>query len=396
MNDPRRRRLLALAAVSLPVAIVLAAGVSGGSAYRYVSVFEEVWRHTRANYVEPVDDAALLAGAYRGMATALDGASAYIPAGEEKALRQPPAAGRPGLEVLPSGGGLGIVKVQAGGPGDRAGLKLGDQIWKIGGKSVRYQAWPQAKRRLSGPVGSKLDLTVLDGRTFKLRTVKVDLEAPKGPGYLIEGRSGVVYLRIDDPEFVDARALARDLAAQPAKDGAGQPAAAALLVDLRGTVGLDPIAIGRIAGAFFPGAAVLRLVQRSGVEETISAPEGAAPAGLTQRSVYALVDGSTAGAGEALAAVLKERGKAVVIGRSTYGLGSVPELIALTSGDHLLLGTREMRTTGGARWAEEGLEPDQVLTPLPTARAAADGSEDTLLDEALRVIGEVAARRPAA
>ncbi len=375
----RRSRLFAVAAVlGLPLTLVLAAGLSGGSAYRYLGVFQEVWTVTRTNYVEPVDETDLLDGAYRGMLSSLDGASAYLAPGEEKVLQSPPGAGRPGMETLPSGGGLVIVRVDAGGPAARAGLEVGDQVWKIGGKPVRQMAWPQAKRRLSGPVGGKLDLQILEGRSFKLREARVDLEVPKSVGYALERRGPTLYLRLDDPDVVDPKGLAAELGPQLDADRSTP-----LLVDLRGTVGLDAAAIGRVAGVFFPGSALLRLVQRSGMEETVSAADGRELA--LRRPLYALVDGTTAGAGEAVAALLRERAKATVIGRSTYGLGVVPELIPLSSGGSILLGTREIRTTGGVRWSEKGLEPDKVLTPAPATRAGADDDKrDLLLDEALR------------
>lgn len=370
--------LLLLAAGSL--SLVLAAGLAT-RAYRYLNVFQEVWGLTRSNYVEPVDEAVLLDGALHGMVASLDGASAYLAPGEEKILAAPPGPGRPGMETLPSGGGAVIVRVDPEGPAAKAGLDVGDQIWKIAGRPVRQQPWPETKRRLAGAVGGKLDLVVLDGRTFKLRELQLPLEAPRGGGYIVTRRDGpIIHLRMLDPEFMDDATLARDLARQ-LTDNPGAP----LLVDLRGVVGLDPAAVARIGSVFFPGGPVLKVVDRAGTEDVINAPAGRTVA--LPRRVYVLVDTSTAGAGEALAALLREKAGALLCGRSTFALAGLPEVIPLSRGGSVLMATREMRTPAGTRWSEKGLSPDKILTPAARA-AAGEEPRDQLLDDALHWIGE--------
>jgi carboxyl-terminal processing protease len=383
MKNPRRTRAAVLLLAGVAAAtFFLAAGLANRSAYRYLGVFQEVWGLTRANYVEPVDESALLDGALRGMVGALDGASAYLAPGEEKALAAPPGPGRPGMETLPAGGAQVIVRVDPNGPASRAGLEVGDQIWKIGGSSTREQSWPQIKRRLAGAPGEKLSLVVLDGRNFKLREVQVELEAPKGPQFVVERRDGpVVHLKLGDVDFVDDRVLSRDLK-QKLADNSGAP----LLVDLRGVVSLTPESAVRIAGLFFPGGPVLRLATRSGREESLGAAPGK-PIALP-RQVFVLVDGSTAGVGEALAAVLKEKAGAVLCGRTTYALGALPEVVPLPHGGSVLLATRELQTAGGVSWSEKGLTPDKILAPQPGRLAAADPHRDMLLEDALRWISQ--------
>ncbi len=367
-----------LLTVAASLSLVLAAGVAA-KAYRWLNVFQEVWGLTRSNYVEPVDDSTLLEGALRGMVASLDGASEYLAPGDEKIFAGPPGPGRPGMETLPSGGAAVIVRIDPDGPAAKAGLQVGDQVWKIAGRPVRQQAWPETKRRLAGSVGGKLDLVVLDGKDFKLREVQLPLEAPRGGNYIIEKREGpVVHLRLLDPDFVDEQALGRDLA--PAL--AASPGAP-LLVDLRGVVGLTPAVVARVASVFFPGAPALKVVDRSGAEETVSAPAGRAVA--LPRQVYALVDGTTAGAGEALAALLRERAGAVLCGRSTSALAGLPEIVPLGRGGSVLLTTREMRTPGGASWSEKGLLPEKPLAPAARVTAA-DEKRDFLLEDALRWI----------
>lgn len=377
-NSRSRRLLLTLLFAAASVTIFAAAVEQKGAAYRFLGVFREVWALVRENYVEPVDEAQLLDGAMRGMA-ATDAVGAYYAPGEEKPLTAPPAPGRPGFETLPGGGGLVVVRVDEGSPAAKAGLEVGDQVWRIGGKPARQTAWPMARRKLAGPVGGQLDLTILGGRDFKLRQVKVALEAPQGAGYELERREGpVVHLRLGDVERIDAAALGRDLARRLQADRS-----ATLLVDLRGAVSLETDALAKVVGLFAPGAPAARIVPRGGAEEIVPAAQEprAVPEG---RRVVALVDGTTAGIGEALALALKERTGAAIIGRTTYGMGGLPELIPLSRGGAAMVATRELRSAAGTAWADKGIEPDKPLTVQPSA--SGEDRRDLLLEEALRYV----------
>lgn len=362
--------------ILISVSLLFAATVQNRAAYRFINVFQEVWARTVSSYVEPVNESDLLEGAFRGMVSSLDAASAYLAPGEEKILANPPGPGRPGLEVLVSSGGPVIVRIDPGGPAEQAKLQVFDQIWKVGGKSARQLSWPVAKRILSGPVGGKLDLVVLDGRTFKFREVSVSLESPRGPGFKIRRQDQVLYLQILDVEFLDTVALNRELAEKLA-----EAPRLPLLIDLRGVVGLDPPLLSKLAGVFTPPGPAFELVQRDGTKEVLLSPAGKR---LNPAALFVLADGTTAGVGEALAASLKESAGARIIGRTTYGLGGVPELIRLSKGGHLLLTTREMRTPGGLHWSDKGLEPDKILTP-PVQRQQSE-KNDVLLEEAIRWI----------
>ncbi len=378
MSRSRAVALVVLLASSITIA-AFAAGPRDGKTYSYLQVFREVLGLTKQNYVEPTDDAMLLEGAFRGMVASLDVASAYLAPGEEKELQTLPGPGRTGMEVLPAGGVAVVVRVDPGSPADKAGLKLGDQIWRIGEKPARQLAWPQLRHRLSGAVGAPLKLTILNGDTFKLEDKTIMLAARTGKGFALESKTdGVVYLRVMDLEQLDASALRRELATM-----VGQHSQEPWLIDLRGVVGLDPQILVPLAGVLYDGGALLTLNPRQGETQKIEAP-AAQRAGLPKLSV--LIDGSTAGTGEALAILLKEKTGATLYGRQSFGLGSTPELIPLSSGGSLLLTTREMKTASGYSWAGKGIDPDKIVTP-GGARIDDDAvGGDPLLDETIRLL----------
>jgi carboxyl-terminal processing protease len=385
----RRRLLFGAAALAAVVTLALAAGIPGRGTYRYLNVFQEVWGLTRANYVEPVNESEMLKGAYRGMLASVDAVSSYLEPGEEKLLAEAEPAGGLGIELLPAGGIPVVVRVEPGSVAEKQGIGIGDQVWKVAGKSTRLVAWPVLRRMVRGAPGTTVDLEVLDAKKFDMNTRKLTFEPGTGKGFTLSRLEGpVIALRLADPATVAADALRTELAAARAADPS-----APLLVDLRGAAGLAPRELTRLSGVLLPGGDLLKLAARGGAEETVRAPE--LPRAELPAKLFVLVDGTTAGTGEALAALLRERANGILIGRPTYGLAGLPELIPLSAGGHVLLSTRQMRTPSGSTWSEKGLEPAKILTPGQQVAKAAD----PLLETALRWIregGPMAAARPAA
>ncbi len=388
-SSTRRRLLFGAAALAAVVTLALAAGLPGRGSYRYLNVFQEVWGLTRANYVEPVNEAELLEGAYRGMLASVDAVSSYLEPGEEKLLAEAEPAGVLGIELLPAGGIPVVIRVEPGSTAEKQGIGIGDQIWKVGGKSTRLVAWPVLRRMVRGTPGETVALEVLDAKKFDMNTRTLTFEPSAGKGFQLARLEGpVIALHLADPSRVAADALRTELAAARAADPA-----APLLVDLRGAAGLAPRDLVRLAGILLPGGNLLRITSRGGADEVISAPD--LPRVEPPGRLFVLVDGTTAGTGEALAALLKEQSNGVLIGRPTYGLAGLPELIPVSNGGHVLLSTRQMQTPSGTTWSEKGLEPNKILTPGQQVAKAAD----PLLETALRWIREgapTAAVRPAA
>ncbi|UCF68573.1 MAG: PDZ domain-containing protein [Acidobacteriota bacterium] len=392
------RRVLYASALVLTASLALAAGFHARSAYRFLGVFQEVWRLARANYVEPVDEDALLRGAYQGMLSSLDAGSGYLNPEQSALMRMTPGPASAGLELLPSAGIPVVVRVKEGGPAAKAGLEIGDQIWRIGDKPTRQLPLPLLEQLLRGEAGTVLPLTVLDGSQFKRRQVEMTLAIDESSGYQLELVSGpIIRLTLSEIARVDTDALRRELQSVLA-----ERSQAPVVVDLRGVVGTQPEQVTRLAGVMIPGGPLLRLVPREGRASEVSAPRQGTPL-LTGRAVFALVDGTTAGVGEALAALLAEKIGARICGRSTYGLGAVPEIIPLEDGSSVMLTTHEIQTMAGRSWAADGLEPDKILASVGRPRTD-DGSADRLLEEALEWIrsgdrdasDEERAQRPAA
>src|SRR5262245_47436384 len=158
--------------ISTPLVIV--AGVGGllgasrsapaQNSFRDLQVFQDVLQLIRTSYVEPVETDKVLEGAMRGLTEGLDPASAYLTAEEVKAVDSgaPLPAGDVGV-VVTRQFYLRVVGVRDDSPASRAGLRTGDFIRGIDGKSTREVSAFTGRRMLSGAPGSKVQITLLRG-----------------------------------------------------------------------------------------------------------------------------------------------------------------------------------------------------------------------------------------
>jgi carboxyl-terminal processing protease len=348
------------------------------SPYRKAVLFSEVLSLVLENYVDPVEADRLLDGAYEGMLSGLDARSAFLTPAEVEEWNAPAGdrSADPGVTVLRGFGGFQIVAVEPESPADRAGIRAGDQIRRVDGRDLSELSLDQGLRLLRGPSGTTVRLDVVhpdDG--FRRETLEVDRARRAQAAYDLELRDGVAVVHVRDLPRIDTERLAREL------DDARSNGADSLMLDLRAVANEDARVAAPVAGLFVDGD-LFSLRPRTGDdgEETVAtaaAPGGAAWSGR----LGLLVNGATAGAGEALAAVLQERASALLFGESTYGLGSEPELFLLPDGSGVLLSARVWELPGGGSWDRDGLEPDEEIRGTGTDLAE---RLERQFDEALR------------
>jgi carboxyl-terminal processing protease len=348
--------------VSIAVAVFLLGGGlamkvgAGDNTYRQVVVFSEVLSLVLDNYVDPVDPQVLLDGAYEGMLGGLDAHGAYLRPEEVRAWKEYRATGGadPGIVVLKAGRALQIVAIDPGSPAEEAGLEVGDHVRSVDGQTVRELSLDQAWRLILGPPGSRLKLDVLhpeDG--FRREEVDLERVARRGRPYELSVRKGIALLEIRDLARVDPQALGEEL------DDVLSRGVTRLLIDVRNVASSNPRLAAPTAGLFTRGA-ILALRKRDGsVTETVEA-EGGRDA--WPGPVDVLVNGATAGAGEALASVIRFERGGLVLGETTYGLGSEPKLYELEDGSGLLVSAALWETPSGGRWNGDGLAPDESIS----------------------------------
>jgi len=320
-------------------------------------LFAEVYERIKREYVDDVDDHALMDKAIRGMVAALDPHSAFLDTEEFEEIRLSTMGSYPGvgIEVVAEDSAVKILRPIEGSPADQAGLLPGDQIVRIDDADIGADL-AGAISRMRGSSGSLVKLTVLrptSGQTldFSLRRAKVEVHSVAQqslePGYGYLRITGFSETTADDVNHAIAR-LKRD-----------NPAGIrGLVLDLRNNPG----------GVLEAGVAVADAFLNEGVIVTADGrtPDArfrmdATPGDVIDGApLVVLVNGGSASASEIVAGALKDHGRAELIGHKTYGKGSVQTVMPLSHGGAVKLTTSRYFTPSGASIHGKGIVPDIV------------------------------------
>jgi carboxyl-terminal processing protease len=356
----RRSRLLLLSSSLAVVLFLLGSGAAlkagaGEGTFRQMLLFSEVLSYVVENYVDPVEIDKLMSGAQEGLMGGLDAHGAYLTQEDVAAWKRGVGStdvADPGISVLKSGPVIQVVAVAAGSPAEGAAIAAGDQIRKIGGHSVRSLSLDQSQRLLKGASGSEVEIDLFRVKDLKREVVKVARAARRDAPYLLEVTAGIAVLKVRDLDRLPNEELVKDLVSVRDR-GADQ-----LLVDLRDAASLNTRGVAGLAELFATGD-FLRLSDRNG--RVVATIAGTRTKPVWSGRMAVLVNGATAGAGEGLAMILKDRRKAAIYGEPTYGLGTEPRLIELPEGGGLLVPGFVWESPAGKRWNAEGLAPDKVV-----------------------------------
>jgi carboxyl-terminal processing protease len=334
------------------------AAVSATLPWEEASLFAEVYERIKRDYVEDVDDHVLMERAVRGMVAALDPHSAYLDNEEFEEIRLSTMGSYPGvgIEVVPENGAVMVLHPIAGSPAQHAGLKAGDEIVRIDGVEIGGDL-AAATARMRGAAGSTVRLTVrrkgnAAALEFTLRRTQVEVSSVVAqtlePGY--------GYIRVSTFTETTAEDVSHVLL-QLKRDNHGT--LKGLVLDLRDNPG----------GVLEAGVAVADDFLEQGV---IVSADGRTPEArfemdathhgdlINGAPLVVLVDGGTASASEIVAGALKDHGRAILIGRTTYGKGSVQTVMPLSHGGALKLTTSRYFTPSGASIQGKGIIPDIV------------------------------------
>lgn len=357
MRSPRSILLLAsvlVVVLLLGGGLALQVGASENS-YRQAVLFAEVLSLVTENYVDPVEQRDLLLGAYEGMLGGLDPNGAFLTPEEVVEWKRGPATeiADPGFAVLKLGSTVQVIAVAEGSPAQAAGVLVGDHVRSVDGRLVRDLSLEQARRMLRGEAGSRVTVEVLhpeDG--FEREEIELARRPRQGRSYDLQVRKGTAVLTVTALDRLSPQELDGEL------DDIRSRGVDRLLLDLRNLAEGDPRNVARVAGLFAEGP-LLHLRDRSG--RLVEAVEQEGERARWSGRVAVLVNGATAGAGEALAALIRGGARGEVYGESTYGLGAEANLFELDHGYGLLVSSAMWETVDGSSWNDSGIEPDEVV-----------------------------------
>src|SRR5918997_7000125 len=361
-----------------------------------VALYAEALNAVEDDYVgqEEVDPQEKTYGAIEGMLDSLgdEGHTRFLSPEEAEKSREALSSTYVGIGIrLDERDGEAVVMAPMdSSPAEEAGMESGDVIVAVDGESVKEEDTEEIGRRIRGPEGTTVDLTVLrDEEELEFSVERAELEVPVASWNLLPG-TGVVHLRLATFSENSAEKLKGAVAA------AQEAGAQSFALDLRSNPGGLVEQAEEVAAQFLPAGSQIYIRKDAEGEEETAVPEGNEPLDVP---LVVLVDGGSSSSAEIVAGALRDNGWAEVIGETTFGTGTVLDEYLLSDGSAMLLAVAEWLTPNGDSIRGSGLEPDieveleedqEPRTPDETKDLTREQilAEDAQLERAFEILRE--------
>lgn len=390
MEQQHRRRWLfgaLIITLALGIGVLIEKGWErtghASETYEELKTFSEVLTQVQKHYVDDTKVKDLVQGAIRGMLSTLDPHSAYMTQDMYKEMQVETKGefGGVGIQIGVKDNRLAVIAPIEGTPAHRAGIKAGDFITKVNDESTKDLTLMDAVQKMRGPKGTKVHLTIQrDGATdpmmFSLVRDTIKIESVKSK--VIDNTVG--YVRLTQFQEATGRDLSRALRQFREQKVQGT------ILDLRNNPGGLLTAAVDVSEQFVGnGKLVVYTKGREGKkDEWFSKTKET----LEDSPMIILVNEGSASASEIVAGALQDWGRAVIVGTTTFGKGSVQTILPLGDGSGLRLTTAKYYTPKGRSIQSTGITPDIVVKLQPQTVAKA-GEKETKEKE-----GEVKTGKP--
>jgi carboxyl-terminal processing protease len=322
-----------------------------------------------------VDSSTLIQGAINGMIRTLDPHSSFMTPDLYKELEVETQGqfGGIGIEITILKDILTVVSPIEDTPAFNAGVKSGDQIIKIDGKSTKDITIMEAVKKLRGPKDTKVTITIMRENMSKPKDIvltRAIIQIKSVKSKIFEDNIG--YIRIasfHERTADDLRKALREISEklQPMKG---------LVLDLRNDPGGLLIQAIEVSDMFLKSGIIVSTRGRTKNMETKAMARN--NGNEISCPIVVLVNEGTASAAEIVAGALQDNGRALIIGTQTFGKASVQTVISLEDGSALKLTTARYYTPKGRSIQAEGIKPDIVVKYI---RPAEDAENNNLLRE---------------
>ena len=320
--------------------------------------FFAAMRFIEGHYVQEVERGKLIDGAIGGMVNSLgDPHSIYLAPQLYSQLRAETSGAFGGIGVYMSfkNGGVQIMNVIPGGPGEKAGLLAGDEILAVDGKPVEEISPGEVALKIRGEVGTQVELLVrregVEDMTFNLTRDNIKVRTVAGK--MIDDKIG--YIKISNFSENSGEEFKATL------DDLEQAGMKGFVLDMRENPGGVITSCIEIAREIVPAGTIASVIQRDGDKEVYTSELAA-----VKFPIIVLLDRNSASAAELLSGALQDTKVALVVGEKSYGKGSVQTLIPMMHNDGLKLTIAKYYTPNGRSIDGEGISPDvEVKLPAP-------------------------------
>ncbi|MDX9841575.1 MAG: S41 family peptidase, partial [Desulfobulbus sp.] len=334
--------------------------------YRELETFANVLTLIQQYYVDEVGSSKAISGAITGMLGSLDPHSAYMTPEDFKELEEETSGSFTGIgiEITIRDGVLTAVAPIEDTPADRQGILSGDQILRIDGDMTKSMTLMEAVKKLRGEPGTTVTISVQrqgwpEVRDFTLVREAIPLHSVRS----LELEPGYASIRVSNFQASttrDVREALKELRARRLLQG--------LVLDLRNNPGglLDQAV--KVADIFLDKGVIVSTRGRDNQEQMLfeAHPDGAPGT----YPMVVLVNGGSASGSEIVAGALQDHKRAIILGTTTFGKGSVQTILPLPDGAGIRLTTAKYYTPSGDSIQATGIKPDMVV-PL----TAADGKD---------------------
>jgi carboxyl-terminal processing protease len=327
--------------------------------YEKIDLFSEVLETIKEEYVDEIDQADVMDSAINGVLQSLDPYSAYMSPKSFKGMQTDTKGefGGLGIEI---GMESGVVKVIApidDTPASNAGIKSGDYIVEINGKQVQGKSLTEAVELMRGPIGSEINLTirrknVKKALNFKIKRAVIEVKSVEAK--IIGERGKIGYLRLKSFNENSYKQLSKKI-----NNFEVNKKLNGYILDLRNNPGGLLTQAISITDFFLDDGEIVSTKGRK-VSETrrFFSKKGD---GIKGKPLIVIINNGSASASEIVSGALKDHKRAIILGESTYGKGSVQSIIPLKNGGGIRLTISKYYLPSGKSISEVGVIPDILV-----------------------------------
>ncbi len=327
--------------------------------YEKIDLFGEVLEKIKKDYVDDVNQSEMMDSAINGVLQSLDPYSAYMSPELFKEMQTDTRGefGGLGIEI---GMESGVVKVIApidDTPASEAGIKAGDYIVKIGNDQVQGKSLMEAVKLMRGPVGTSVELTIRRKnvkKSLKFKIIRQIIEIKSVSSEILGKKKNLGYIKLksfnenSDKQFLDTIKLFEK-----------NSKVEGYILDLRNNPGGLLTQAINITDFFLDDGEIVSTKGRKASEtRRFFARKGDEIKG---KPIIVLINNGSASASEIFAGALKDHKRAIILGESSYGKGSVQSIIPLRNGGGIRLTISKYYLPSGDSISEVGVTPDIVV-----------------------------------
>ena len=322
--------------------------------YEKIDLFSEVLEKIENEYVEEIDQSDVMDAAINGVLQSLDPYSGYMNQEIFKESQEETSGefGGLGIEVSMEAGVVKVITPIDDTPASRAGVKAGDYIVQIDGEQVQGKTLMEAVNLMRGPVGSPIEITIRRKGLRKAKIIKIIRE-------IIEVRSVVSKQVKNKVGYLRLRAFNENSSRQLKKEISEIEKNKKLIgyiLDLRNNPGGLLSQAIKISDFFLhDGEIVSTKGRKSRENKKYFAKKGDK---INGKPLIVLINNGSASAAEIVAGALQDQKRAILVGETTYGKGSVQSIIPLRNSGAIRLTVSKYYLPSGKSISEVGVVPD--------------------------------------